>query len=221
MAKAPPWSYSSLSAYENCPKRYQLTRVTKVIVEPPTDATIWGNRVHQALENYVKDGTPLPDGMEQWEHLGRKIRDSEGIKFTEQKLAITADFQPSDWDSPDTWCRCIVDVGVIQDKRIIALDWKTGKRKTDTDQLRMSAGILFAHYPDTEVVDTGYVWLKVHKIDVHKFTRTDIADIWNVFLPRTQRLVKAYAEDVWNPKPSGLCKNWCPVGRVNCGYCGR
>ena len=28
-----PWSYSALTAYETCPKRYQLTRVTKQVIE--------------------------------------------------------------------------------------------------------------------------------------------------------------------------------------------
>ena len=45
-----PWSYSALTSYETCPKRYQLTRVTKQVTEPQTEATRWGNEVHKALE---------------------------------------------------------------------------------------------------------------------------------------------------------------------------
>ena len=41
-----PWSYSSLTSYETCPRRYDLVRNKRVVKEPPTEATIWGNKVH-------------------------------------------------------------------------------------------------------------------------------------------------------------------------------
>ena len=45
MSKPFAWSYSALGAFETCPHRYMVTRVTKAITEPQTEATLWGNRV--------------------------------------------------------------------------------------------------------------------------------------------------------------------------------
>ena len=57
------WSYSALTAFETCPRRFELTRVTRQVKEPQTEATIWGNEVHKALELFAKDGKPLPKNL--------------------------------------------------------------------------------------------------------------------------------------------------------------
>jgi hypothetical protein len=53
------------------------------------------------------------------------------------------------------------------------------------------------------------------------FTREQLPEIWNEFLPRLSRVAAAYEDDKWLPKPSGLCKNWCPVGQSLCEFCGK
>ena len=69
-----PWSYSALTSYETCPKRYQLTRVTKQVIEKQTEATVWGNEVHKALELFAKGQKPLPETMEEYGRYVRKIQ---------------------------------------------------------------------------------------------------------------------------------------------------
>ena len=135
------WSYSSLTAFETCPKRYFHTRVAKDIVEPEGDALLWGSAVHKALENRVKDGTPLPTGMTQWEPICAKLRASPGEIFTERQLCLNYRFQPTAWYGDDAWVRGVVDVGVLRDDEIVALDYKTGKPKPDTDQLQLFAAL--------------------------------------------------------------------------------
>ena len=58
MAGGVPWSYSSLQAFETCPRRFYLTRIAKLASEAQTQATLWGNEVHKALELAVA-GTVL------------------------------------------------------------------------------------------------------------------------------------------------------------------
>ena len=58
-----PWSYSALSAFETCPRRYQLTRVTKEVVERQHEASIWGNKVHKHLEHYANKTAQLPEEL--------------------------------------------------------------------------------------------------------------------------------------------------------------
>lgn len=215
------WSFSSLSAFETCPLRYKLTRVTKVVQEPQSEAMLWGNRVHKALEERVRDGTPLPATLAGYESISAKIAGSGGSVVVEQKLTVNENFQPTSWFAKDAWCRGIVDVGVIGSTSAVILDWKTGNRKVDLDQLKLFAGMAFAHYPEIKTVKTGFVWLKENTIDKEEFTREQIGEIWGEFLPRVARLNQAFETGRWQPKPSGLCRSWCPVGKSNCEFCGK
>ena len=77
----PAWTFSQLEKFENCPRQFYHVRVKKDVVEPSTEATLWGGRVHEAMEYRIKDGTPLPEGMTQWEGLATKISNMAGEKF--------------------------------------------------------------------------------------------------------------------------------------------
>lgn len=214
------WSYSALTAFETCPRRYQVTRVTKEVVEKQTEATIWGNRVHKALELFAEKGTPLPEELKEYERYVKKIHSYEGKRVTEQKMAIDKNFRPTTWMAKNVWCRGIIDIGVVGSDKAYLLDWKTGKRKPDSDQLKLFAALAFVHYPWIDKVVTGFIWLKEGKFDKETFTREQITEIWGEFLPRIKRLEQAYTDDKWLAKPSGLCKNWCPVGKKLCEFCG-
>lgn len=220
-SKMPPWSYSSLTAFETCPKRYYLTRVAKKVVEPQTEATIWGNKVHGCLEARIKSGTALPEYLQAYEPMAAKIASREGKRIVEERMTLDRNFRPTKWTDATAWCRGIIDVGVVGSETATLLDWKTGKRKLDSDQLKLFAGFAFAHYPWVQKVKTGFIWLKENLIDKETFTREQIGDIWNEFIPRVQRLEIAYTEDKWPAKPSGLCRSWCPVGKANCDFCGK
>lgn len=202
------WTYSQLEKFETCPKQFYHVRVKRDVVEPPTEHTIWGERVHSALEHRVIEGTPLPEGMEQWEGIAQKMCLLPGEKFAERKLAIDRNFQPSDWRA--AWSRGIADLIVVNKDTAAVFDYKTGKRKP-TEQLSLYAGYTFAHYPKVKTVFTGFVWLKDRKIDKQSFSRNDESTIWREFLPRIAKLESAYERDAWPARPSGLCKGWCPV----------
>jgi hypothetical protein len=217
----PPWSYSSLTAFENCPRRYYLTRVSKQVAEPGTEATKWGTEVHTALENRVKDGTPVPESMQKWQPLCDRIQSYGGEVFTERQYALTADFRPTEWRSPDAWVRGIVDAGVLLGNRAVLIDWKSGRPKADSDQLKLFAAFVFHTEPKIDKVSTAFVWLVHNKITKEKFTRADVSNIWQGFLPRVRRLEIAYENDKWEARPSGLCRAWCPVGKALCQFCGK
>lgn len=214
------WSYSALTSYETCPRRFYLTRISKQVVEPESEAIKWGNTVHKALELYAKDGQPPPEDLKSYTKYVDKLFTYEGKQIVEYRMAIDKAFRPTDFFAKDVWCRGIVDIGVIGDETAYLLDWKTGKRKVDSQQLALMTAMAFAHFPWVEKVVSGFVWLKPKKFDKEVFTRDDISEIWNEFLPRVKRLEIAHAENKWEPKPSGLCKQWCPVGRKLCEFCG-
>ena len=214
-----PWSYSSLTAYETCPRRYYHTRVAKDIVEPETQALTWGNAVHKALELRAKENKPLPTGMEHWEPLIAKIIGAGGEVFTEKQIALTKTFTPCDWFGPEVWVRGVVDIGVVRGPLLVALDYKTGKPKHDSDQLELFAALLMAVYPECDTVKTGFLWLKTNGVDQARFERGDLPNIWNKFLPRVKALEEAHRTSTWPVRPSGLCRNWCPCKQ--CPHNGR
>lgn len=219
--KMPAWSYSSLTSFETCPKRYYHIKVVKDVVDDKSDATVWGSEVHKHLENRLRDGKELPTAIAGYESLAAPIASAPGTKLIEQQFAVTAALQPTGWWDKDAWCRGIVDAGVLTGKRVVLMDWKTGKRKPQSDQLKLFAGLAFAHYPEVEVVSTGFVWLKEGKIDKEKYERQQVPTIWQTFVPRVMRMERAYAEDKFPPKPSGLCGKWCPVPKSKCQFSGR
>lgn len=218
--KIPPWSYSSLTAFETCPRRYFLTRVSKEVVENETDATRWGTYVHTALEYRLRDGTPLPVDLSGYEKYAARIAAAPGQLLVEHEVALTENFKPTQWRSSDAWVRGIIDVAVVNGAQASALDWKTGKRKSDSEQLKLFAGMSFAEHEAVDTVKTSFLWLKVGKVDQDQFTRKDIPAIWMTFLPRVERLHNAYERDAWPPRPSGLCRAYCNVGKRLCTYCG-
>ena len=213
MSKPVAWSYSSLTSFEGCPHRWAEVRIFKRIVEPQTQHTIWGNEVHKALELRVRDGTPLPQGMQQYEGLAAKIADrAKGCTVsTEQKLALTKDFKETTFFAKDVWLRSILDISIEKGTRAFIGDWKTGKKNPNSEQLQLSAAVFFATRPWIDEIVNTFLWLQVGEATTEKFHRDDTSAIWQNFLPRVQRLEEAVAIQKFPKRPSGLCRAWCPV----------
>ena len=211
-----PWSYSNIDAFESCPKKFYHTKVARDIVEPPNEHAAWGTRVHTACENFVLNGEPLPEGMKQWQPMLDKLVALKGEKIAEKQFAIDKNFQPTEWKT--SWSRGLADLLVINGKKALVADYKTGKRKL-TEQLELYAGYTFAYYPEVQTVTTMFIWLKEKKIDRATIERDELHTIWQPLLPRIKKLEDAYENDRWPAKTSGLCKAWCPV--TSCKYNGK
>jgi hypothetical protein len=202
------WTYSHLDKFETCPKQFYHSNVARDFVSLPTEATKWGERVHTAFEDRIQVGTPLPEGMTQWEPIAAKIAALPGEKRVEEKMAIDKNFKPAPWK--EAWSRGIADLLVTYKDTAVVLDYKTGKRKP-SEQLSLYAAFTFANFPEVTKVTTGFVWLKEKKIDKESFTKDDVSGIWKELLPKVHKLESAYERDSWPARPSGLCKGWCPV----------
>lgn len=216
-----PWSYSSLSSFETCPRRHKLTRMDKVVTEPPSEAMLHGNAVHKALENYLNGAAAMPEKYATYEPLARKVKDQTGKRLVEYKFGVTEGFKPTTFFAGDVWFRGVIDVGVVSEKSAFVGDWKTGRPKVDGDQMKLFAAATFAAFPYLQTVRTAYLWLQHDKLDSATFKREDLPDIWNEFTPRVIRMVKAQEEDKFPPKPSGLCRAWCPVPKSLCEFSGK
>lgn len=214
--KIPAWSFSSLTKFETCPRQYHIVRVLKRVIEPPTVHTEWGKEVHSALEYRVKDGTPLPEKMQGYEKIAMYFDGKPA--FTELQLSITRNMQPTGWFDSDCWYRGIIDVGIDYGTRAFLGDYKTGKVKKDFDQMNLFAATYMTIHPQVEVSRAAYIWLGHDTLTRKEIKREEVPVIWQDFMSRSRRLEVAYEKDKWPPKPSGLCRGWCPVGRENCEF---
>lgn len=215
------WSHSSLTSFETCAKRYWHLNVQKDYVEPKSDHQSWGLDVHKAMERRLKNGEDLPLGMRQYEPLIAPLAALPVDPIVEQKLAIDVNLQPTSWFGDPVWCRVIIDAAFISGTRALVLDWKTGKRKDDNDQLALMAGVMFAQMPELDLVESGFVWLQEPlstAIARASFTRGDIPAIWDRFLGRVSEFQRAHATTEFPPSPSGICRRFCPVR--SCPYHG-
>ena len=55
------WSYSSLKTFEQCPKKYFHLKVVKDVKDQGSEATIYGQEVNKAAEDFIKLGTPVQE----------------------------------------------------------------------------------------------------------------------------------------------------------------
>lgn len=215
------WSYSSLSNFLLCPKQYYETRVQKSVKSPPTQLSLWGDRVHEHFEHRLSSGKPATPmagdpSLDVYQPVIERFSKTKGAFSAEVKLAIDNAFKPTGWFASDVWCRGIVDALWLDRHVARMVDWKTGRRKTGSYQLRLFALLIFAHHPDVDLVNTAYVWLQTGKVDVEKFRRKDVPKLWQDILIDVRRLEVAYKNNTWVPRPSGICRNHCPV--LSCSF---
>lgn len=212
MSKRPAWSFSALNQYHTCPYQYYRIKVKKDVKDQMGEAAIWGNDVHKKLEERLK-GKPLPERFKKFERVARPFDRAKGEVIAEQKLTLNQNMEPTGFFAKDAWCRGIIDVTVLRrDKGTAFLgDYKTGRRKPDSDQLMLFAALAFAHYPEINRADTAFIWLKEDTTDRKTYTRDEEPDIWDHFNRKLLPMENSFKTDKWPKKPSGLCKGWCPV----------
>ncbi|NCV39622.1 MAG: hypothetical protein EBW11_03480, partial [Betaproteobacteria bacterium] len=66
-------------------------KVLKRFFVKPTQEMTYGNEVHKALENYVKDGTPLAKNYERFKALMDTLMEIDGEKHPELRMALDRD----------------------------------------------------------------------------------------------------------------------------------
>jgi CRISPR/Cas system-associated exonuclease Cas4 (RecB family) len=213
MATALSHSFSAIKMFENCPLRYYHQRIAKTVTDQGGEASQHGERIHKYIEDRLK-GTLSPEYAAEIAKLEPIIASIElvakgGTLEVEQQLTLNKELKPTEWFAKDAWMRSILDVFVRRGKKAMVCDWKTGKRRPDFTQLELFALQVFAHYPEVEKVETGFIWTQDLAFDRETYTRQDAPAMWAKLLERVNRIERAKELDVWPARPSGLCR-YCP-----------
>ena len=210
------WSYSSIKTFDQCPRKYFHLKVLKDVKDYGNQATIYGQEVHKACEDYVKDDVEIPEKFAYVRGVVEAIKRMDGDKHTELKLGVKkveGGYEPCKFLGKDVWWRGIADVVVIRGDTGYSLDYKTSKnaRYADTKQLDLVAAGLFVHFPQLKKVKSGLFVVSnefIHK--EHFVEQRD--DYFDTFKDELDRLDSAEVSGVWNAKTGPLCK-FCPVTR--------
>jgi RecB family exonuclease len=215
MSKAAPWSFSRIKAFEQCPKQFYHEKVLKQYPFIQTDAMIYGNQFHKACEDYIGKGEPIPERFMYIKDALDKLNQRKGVKICEQRLGVTANLEPCSFGARNVWFRGIVDLAILDEDSGIGwiIDYKTGKsaKYADKGQLELMALAIFAHYPKITSIRAGLLFVVANKLVKETYEVVDRANLWEKWASNYATMEKAFEADVWNPRPSGLCKRHCPV----------
>lgn len=205
------WSFSSLKDFINCPKQYYHTKVAKDFEKRASEQMLYGTAVHKALEDYVRDGTPLAKNYEIFKPQVDALLDIPGTRYCEHEMALDRDKKPCGFKADDRWVRGVVDLLIVDGNSAYIVDYKTGSNKyPDPKQLKLMALMTFVHFPEVELIKAGLLFVMHSTFIDERYKREDVDSLWALFEPDLKRLEIAFENAVWPAKAGGLC-GWCPV----------
>ena len=217
METKPAWSFSSIKTFDQCPKKYYHVKVAKDYEENfETEAILYGNEFHKAAEDYVGGAVDkLDPRFDYAKTVLDKLLSMKGEKLCEYRMGLTENLEPCDFFAKNVWYRGIADLIILDREAGIAkvLDYKTGKsaRYADKGQLELMALCVFKHFPEVKTVKGGLLFVVCNAFVKDTYTIDKQSELWQKWLSAYGILEKAYANDVWNPRPTGLCKAHCIV----------
>lgn len=217
MSRTPgPWSYSSLKLFEQCPRRYQAEKVTKEVPFVQGEAALYGEQLHKAAEEYIRDGKEIDPRFDYIQPYLDKLNAIEGTKFCEIKLGVKrvdGRLVACEFFDPEVWFRGIADLVILNDDKGFIIDYKSGKnaKYADTRQLALMAAALFLKYPQLEKIKASLLFVVSKEFIKENFSKEYGLSIFSELNGLLTARDTAYESDVWNPRPNGLCRRWCPV----------
>ena len=215
------WSYSSLGLFQQCPKKYYHLRIAKDVKEPETEHLLYGKRVHEAAEFYVRDNKPIPPEFDFIKPHLDKLKALGDAHLCEYKMGLTRDLQPCDFFSPDVWWRGIADLIVIKGEIAYLVDYKTGKssKYADTKQLEILSLAIFKHFPAVKKIRAGLLFVVANDFVRAQYDTSALETYWVKWMSEVGLLEAAYKNNVWNAKPNFSCRQYCAV--IECPHNGK
>jgi len=213
------WSYSRIKSFETCPKQFYHEKILKEYPYVETRAMKYGTEFHKVAEDFVRDGTPVPEEFRFTQKVLDNLAAREGTKHLELKMGLTIDLEPCAFFAKNVWFRGVVDYLSIDGGTARVVDYKTGKsaKYADPDQLELMALTVFKHFPEVTDVRGALLFVIANSLVTDTYTTSDQSR-WAKWVSRVNALQTAVDTGVWNPKPSGLCRKHCPV--VECSHNG-
>lgn len=225
------WSHSRLEMYETCPRRVYLQYVDKIptpeLVPPPgkeEHPLTRGSRVHDAAERFIKEDVLLIEELaafkRQFEEAREQYRTKPDTCIVENDWAITDTWTPTGWNCKDTWGRMKLDLGLINDKHMRIIDYKTGKKYAlKHKQQGQLYGICAAlRFPEIESFTVEFWYLDQDDVMETEYSRFQLLMFQDDFDRRARSMI---SDTEFAARPSAYACKFCPYGEGRDGnkYC--
>lgn len=210
-----PWSFSKAKAFDTCPKQFYHVNILKEYPFEETDAMRYGTEFHKACEDYIDKEKSLPKKFGFIEPTLDALNKKRGVKICEKKLGLTEDLEPCSFFDKKVWFRGIADLIIVDVLAGVAwvIDYKTGRssKYADKGQLELMALSVFKHYPEVTKIKAGLLFVVAGSLIKETYEIDSESILWEKWLAKYANMKVAFDREVWNPRPSGLCKRHCPV----------
>ena len=206
------WSYSSLSLFQQCPRKYHRVRILRNVSEQPSEHLLYGGSLHKAAEHYISNDKPLPDKFQFVQPMLDSVKNIPGTKYCEYEMGMNKKFEPCAFNAPDVWARGIADLLILNEDKARIIDYKTGNDKyADTKQLELLSLLAFKHFTEVEVVKAALMFVVTQKLVPVEYKRSDAEELWTKWITEVERLETCMNVNTWNPRQNFTCKKFCPV----------
>jgi len=220
-------SFSRISDYEQCPKKFESKYITKTYPDDSNNiAFAKGNEIHSQLEKYIiflknneqepslnticKNVKPLLDNL---------YKACNGNIYPEKQIALDMNWEKCDWfDKPHiVKFRAIVDcLAFVNDETLMIIDFKSGKvrpyEEGETTQLKLTAAMLFSLYPNINNISSSYLFVEHKKTIKKDFSRDQYESLRKPF-DDIYDIINQDGE--FNYKKNKYC-NWCLLTNEHC-----
>lgn len=235
-----PWSFSRLNCIEQCPAQYNYQYVERMpSSRPKSPAAERGIAIHEKADLYLKGGLPVyPPELQKV--AGHAMLLKRLGALGEQKYAVTENWEPTDFNSPDAYLRGIVDVVFTQTeipipeaqqlntvqkideevkpKTIVSIqDWKSGQVYPDhVPQLELYVGLTVPHFPKADEFKIRLVYVDSGVITPDRVVSRARAEGMADMLKG--RIANAEKETIFPVKPGQHCR-FCNYSKRFGGPC--
>lgn len=209
-------SPTSLQTFITCPRQYEAKYITHEVEFKQNPHATFGDLIHRRIEAFLKEQYPLPPILLALQGVLERMGGCLG--GVEMKTAINHQGEAVDFGAEDAYIRCIVDVLLVSPdgKKIICIDWKTGKKRNAQTQHDMIKRCVSAMFPKAEEIHTLFIYLFAGKVDKQVYQRG--APLYDLDADMAM-ILEAHAKNKFTPTPNGLCNKWCDV--TSCSFNGR
>lgn len=205
MSYEKPVSYSGMSLYNKCPRKWSDAYILGNR-EPSGAAAERGTMLHDLLEKYFKDLASYPTGnscLTKWEKYMSALK-AQGL-VAEGEVAVFEDWTPASFDDPTAWAR-----GKIDGELEKVYDWKSGKIYDD----HWMQGLFYCAMKDKRLADFVYLDIPLH-VEGFAFSADEVQDARGQIDDKI-RIIRT--DEEWKPTPGREC-NWCKLSWRKGGTC--
>lgn len=221
-------SWSRLSTYMQCPRKFHLAYISKSFREEEKSIhLVKGEQLHKQMEDYIlaRNGAgtmPLgfsPEVKQSLPYVDKLYTLFDAI-HPEAQVACDINWDACEWFAKETAWRAIWDASALSANKCFIADWKSGKVYPYGDgfgQLHLSSVIALERWKALPEVTSAYVYLEHKVVTPIKVTREPgQVDAKGKPVPHLSE-VKAYFVQ-WFERVQ-MEKAWEPVANENCRYC--